>query len=231
MRWSGKYGKIVVSTTQTAVTSEEATLNNSPVSIGGKSYAAYQVASLANKLVVPDSAETPITVTLAKGTGSDIPPEISWVVDCIAGRIIFSQALSNGNTVTVDYTYASGLVEVGDMTEWTIDEKVKELDITAFNDEWEVFTALQKSWDASITGHLNTILWDKAVGNSDDATVNVSAGFVYAKFYLSRKSVSTNNPYWVGAGLLSASIKTPYAGKIEISGKIKGSGGLAKITA
>ena len=228
MRESGKYGQLLMSTAKTLVSTEVATLNAISSIIGGKTYVAFQVATLAQKYVLPDSPDTPITVTLAKATGSDIPADIAYIIDYVQGRIIFNQALTTGNTVTVTYYYASTVVDVADVTEWSFDVAIKELDVTAFNDEYEVFIPLQKSWTGSITGLLNLAMFNACQGATDDASVNVAPVPVYFKLRKNRSTVSASNPQFIGLGLVSFSLKTPYAGKVEYTAKIRGVYGLSK---
>lgn len=228
----GKYGKVTISTTETAIVSEVAVLNVAPESLGGVSYAALRIATLANKFVLPDRPEAPITIVLAKGAGSDIPTDISWKVDYALGKIIFDQALTTGNTVTVSYYHAASFVHVGDLTEWSIDEAIKEQDLTAFDDEWEQYGVLQKNWTASLTGALNLTIWDAVNGTSDSATVTVAGKMIYLKLYKNRGVVAAGNPYFSGAGFFSGfSPKVPYAGKVEFTTGFRGTGGLSKIIA
>lgn len=229
-RETGKYGKLLLSTAQTLVASEVAVLNTEAVIIGGRSYGALRVATLVQRFVIPDAFETPITIVLAVGTGSPIPSDISYVIDYVSGRIIFDRALTTGNTVTVSYHFAASFIDVANLTEWSFDAAVKEVDVTAFNDEWEQFLPLQKNWTASITGSLNIRLWDAFLGATDNATEEATK-IVYVRFFKNRGAVGTTNPCWAGAGLVSFSMKTPYAGKVDFTAAVKGCGALVKLTA
>jgi hypothetical protein len=229
-RQTGKYAKLLIATSKTLVSTEVATLNAAPVVIGGITYAINQVATLANKFVEFDTFETPLTIVLAKGSGSDIPTDISWDVDYINGRIIFHQALTAGNTVTVTYYKAGDFIYVGEATEWNTDVAPKNADVTGFNDEWEVFLPTQKGWTGSMTGALNQRIWEAAIGATDSAT-NTATQLLYIKFYINRAAASSTNPYNCGQGIVSFALKTPYNGKVEFTANIQGSGALARLTA
>lgn len=222
-RLSGKYGKIMLATEIETITNENVGLNSSPMEIDGKTYQARQVGILEHKFVIFDEARYPINLTITSSL------TLSYVIDYLRGYIIFSEPLGASDTVTASYSYAKSFLELADMTDWSIDEKVKELDVTAFNDEWEVYIPLQKSWDASITGHFNMLLWNKALGGSGLGGVLTPVDMLYFTFMFNRNAtISEKNPILIGQGLLSLSIKTPATSKVEFSGKIKGTLNLAK---
>lgn len=218
-RISGKYGKIVIALSKQQVTGESVGLNTAPITIDGKQYQAYQVGTIDAKFIIPDTVQLTI---------SNFPAGISYVIDYLRGYIIFSEPLSSSTTITANYEKATDLVEVADMTDWSIDERVKELDVTSFGDEWEAYIPLQKSWDASITGHLNLILWNKALGGAGEGGIATQPELIYFLFYFNRNTINQANPVLVGCGLLSLSIKTPATGKVEFSAKVKGTFNLAR---
>jgi len=202
------------------------------VVIGGVTYAQYQYASLANKYVLPDMPNTPLTVTVAKGTGADLPAEYSYIIDYIQGYILFSTPLAINNTVTVSYSYVSSWVELTDMTDWAFSVETKEVDVTSFGDEFEHYLPLQKNWSGSFSGLANITAWNLALGYTDSGQENVPSDVVYVKFYLNKNTVSGTNPYFSGACIFTKlDFKTSHAGRVECSGSFKGTGGLAKIIA
>lgn len=233
LRESGKYGRVLMATAApVAVSSELATLNATSTVIGGKTFAAFTVATLANKKVFPDDPDTPITVTFAQGTGSVIPDDVSFVVDFPAGRIFISPALTLNNTVTVSYSRAGAMTEMAVLNDWTVDETVKEVDVTSYNDEWEQFVATQKGWTATITGLLNLNFFDQAWGNTGDLTEQSRTIPSWIEFFKNKRTaLSAANPKFAGMGFISFSTKAPYGGKVEFTAKVKGTGGLARFTA
>lgn len=235
MRQSGKYGKILLAKTVTVATAELATLNVAPVTIGGIVYAIAQVATLAFKRVLYDSPDTPVTIVLAVGTGSAIPSDIDYIIDYVNGRILFDAALTAGNTVTVTYSYAASPAVVVDVEEWDLDLKLKTLEVSAQNDDNEWYIPLQKSWDGTLTGFLNLVVFDAmqgdpSSGDADAAGAAISGKHVYLELFVNRRSaLSATNPKFVGQALLTSyPVKAPKDGKMEIAVKFQGCGPLIR---
>jgi len=83
-------------------------------------------------------------ITLSTGTLDE-----SWKdhgIDWLTGRVKLTET---GKTLTVSGKYFSTLVKIGDAYNWSLEENVESVDVSAFGDEWKKKAVTQKSWTGS----------------------------------------------------------------------------------
>lgn len=83
-------------------------------------------------------------ITLSTGTLDE-----SWKdhgIDWLTGRVKLTET---GKTLTVSGKYFSTLVKIGDAYNWSLEENVESVDVSAFGDEWKKKAFTQKSWTGS----------------------------------------------------------------------------------
>lgn len=118
---------------------------------------------------------------------------------------------------------ASGTAEaqaVANLTEWTMDFSVDDVEVTTFGDSNKVYVAGLPDASGSFSGFFDTASAQLYTAATDGAA---------RRFYLYPSTPATAGPYWFGTGIFDFSVQTSVGDAVKVSGDFKATSAVAKV--
>ena len=209
-RRTGKQGQVLAQTGTIAVTGESLTPNATAEVVDGISYPAYSVFTATNALWV-DNPVPSFTETIA------IPvSQQSKLIRYELGKVIYTPALGNSDTVVADYSYATMMV-VGNLFDWKLSVKRDQVDATAFMDGYKYRIATYLDWSGSADEYQTNAFWFNACTQNN---------FFQIKLYPDEAVTE----YWVGRAIFDWDIDVTYNAVVKGAIKFTGTGAISYST-
>ncbi len=139
-----------------------------------------------------------------------------YSVDYIRGRIIFNSPNLPSDVIDANNFEYMTMQDVADLFNWTIDLKLDTVDTTAFQEVYRTNLSTFKGWTAVAEGYKVSGYWFQQFQDAKE-------------FYFEFFTDADQAEYFVGAGLPSWSMKTPFDAVVTEMVSVVGTGHLEKI--
>lgn len=209
-RRTGKQGQILAQTGTVAVSAELLTANATPEVVDGVTYPAYSVFTATEALWV-DNPVPSFTETIASPV-----PQQTKLIRYELGKVIYTPALGSGDTVRVNYSYAT-VAAVGNIYDWKLSIKRDNVDVTAFLDGYHNRVATYLDWSGSADEYQTNDYWFNACAQNN---------FFYIKLY---PDIAVTE-YWVGKAIFDYDLDVTYNAAVKGAIKFTGSGSISYST-